>query len=74
MTDKEKLNEIIERQGISISELSRRSGTSRKRIYAILGGADANAQEIIGISGALLLSDAERDLIFLTKNVTDSDK
>ena len=67
MTDNERLKRIIDRQGIPISELSRRSGASRKRIYAILDGADATAQEIVGLSGALLMDDTERDQIFLAK-------
>ena len=74
MTDNERLKRVIDRQGISISELSRRSGASRKRVYAILDGADATAQEIVGLSGALLMDDTERDQIFLAKNVTNSDK
>ena len=74
MTNTVLLNRIIEKQGISISELSRRSGVSRKRLYAIKKeGVDATAQEIVGLAAALLLSDQERDLIFLTPNVTESD-
>lgn len=73
MTNTVLLNEIIEKQGISISELSRRSGVSRKRLYAIKKeGVDATAKEIVGLAAALLLSDQERDLIFLTQNVTES--
>lgn len=74
MTNTVLLNKIIEKQGISISELSRRSGVSRKRLYAIKKeGVDATAKEIVGLAAALLLSDQERDLIFLTQNVTESD-
>lgn len=74
MTNTVLLNKIIEKQGISISELSRRSGVSRKRLYAIKKeGVDATAKEIVGLAAALLLSDQERDLIFLTRNVTESD-
>jgi plasmid maintenance system antidote protein VapI len=73
MTNAELLSEIIDRQGITISELSRRSGVSRKRIYAIKNeGSDATASEIVGLASALLLSDEERDRIFLSKNVTVS--
>ena len=73
MTNAELLSEIIDRQGITISELSRRSGVSRKRIYTIKNdGSDATASEIVGLASALLLSDEERDRIFLSKNVTDS--
>ena len=76
MTNTVLLNKIIEKQGISISELSRRSGVSRKRLYAIKKegvDATATAKEIVGLAAALLLSDQERDLIFLTQNVTESD-
>lgn len=73
MTNAELLSEIIDRQGITISELSRRSGVSRKRIYVIKNeGSDATASEIVGLASALLLSDEERDQIFLSKNVTES--
>lgn len=67
MTNTVLLNKIIEQQGISISELSRRSGVSRKRLYAIKNeGVDATAREIVGLAAALLLSDQERDRIFFS--------
>lgn len=74
MTNTTLFTRAIDRLGISISELARRSNTSRARIYAIKSGADATASEIVGLSRALLLADEESAAIFLGKNVPESDK
>lgn len=73
MTNKELFSAKIEKQGIPIAELSRRSGVSRKRIYAIKEGADATASEISALSRALLLSEDEMVDIFLAGNVSKRD-
>lgn len=73
MTNKELFNAKIEKQGIPITELSRRSGISRKRIYAIKEGADATASEISALSRVLLLSEEEMIDIFLAGNVPAGD-
>lgn len=72
MTDGTLLRSIIEQSGVSIAFLARRLGCSRNRIYAILGGDDCTASEIVGLTSALHLKKADRDRVFLSKNVTVS--
>ena len=74
MTDGILLRSIIDQSGISISFLARRLGCSRNRIYAILDGDECAASEIVKLTAALHLKKSERDKIFLSGNVTDSNE
>jgi predicted transcriptional regulator len=57
----------IKEYGMSVSELSRRSGICRQTLYNRLNGkGEWKASEVIGISKALRLTKTERESIFLS--------
>lgn len=63
--NKKLLEKIMKKRGVSISELSKKSGILRLvLIVKIAGLVEFTAGEIVKISGALLLSDEEIRKIF----------
>lgn len=71
MTDTALLKKIIDASGITIVHIAGKMGCSRNRVYAILGGAECNAGEILKLSEILHLTKAQRDDIFLCKRVKE---
>lgn len=69
MTNTKLLTQEIEKSGVTITFLSTVLKCSRNRIYAIMKGAECTASEIVGLSGALHLTEDTRDKIFLAKDV-----
>ena len=69
MTDGKKLEEKIKESGVTITFIAERMGCSRNRVYAIIGGSECSASEIVILSEILHLSREERDDIFLIKKV-----
>lgn len=70
MTDAEMLKAVVEDSGITIVHIANKMDCSRNRVYAILGGAECTASEIIQLSEILHLTKAQRDAIFLRKSVS----
>lgn len=70
MTDGKALDMEIRESGISITHIALKLGCSRNRIYAIIGGAECTASEIVGLSEILHFNEEKRNDIFLRKNVT----
>ena len=68
MTDGKKLQEEIDESGLSIVFIARKMGKSRNRVYAILGGADCSASEIVSLTEILHLNRKTRDAIFFKSN------
>lgn len=65
--DSNALKKKIKEYGMSVSELSRRSGICRQTLYNRLDGkGEWKASEVIEISKALRLTKAERESIFLS--------
>lgn len=65
MVDLRKLDETIEKSGIKMTALSKKSGISRQTLYNRLNGiGEFTASEIVGITNALRLSAEEREDIF----------
>lgn len=69
MTNGEKLKEVIDESGVSITFLAGKLECSRNRIYAIINGADCTASEIANLSKLLHMTRKQRDDIFLSMNV-----
>lgn len=64
------LKSIIDDRGITIVKLAEKSGMDRATLYNRFNGkGEFTASEIVGITGALRLTDTERDSIFLLENV-----
>ena len=72
MTDAILLKGIIDDSGITISHIAEKMGCSRNRVYAIIGGAECTASEIVTLSDILHLTKSQRDSIFLHKKVSDT--
>lgn len=72
MTDAILLKGIIDDSGITISHIAEKMGCSRNRVYAIIGGSECTASEIVILSDILHLTKAQRDSIFLNKKVSDT--
>lgn len=74
MTNTELLKKVYTRAGVSITWLAEQMGCSRNRIYAIMDGTggEPTAREITCFAECLHMSREERDEIFLTEKVTDS--
>lgn len=72
MTDAILLKGIIDDSGITISHIAEKMGCSRNRVYAIIGGSECTASEIVTLSDILHLTKAQRDSIFLHKKVSDT--
>lgn len=68
MTDGERLQEVIDKSGVSIVFIAREMGKSRNRVYAILRGADCSASEIVSLTEILHLNRETRDAIFFKSN------
>ena len=65
MVNMELLKSTIEESGITMTALAKKAGIPRERIYARLNGVgEFSVTEAEGISSALKLNNAERDLIF----------
>lgn len=71
MTNGKLLQETIAQSGISITFIADKMGKSRNRVYAIMGGADCTASEIVSLTEILHLSREQRDNIFLETNVNE---
>lgn len=71
MTNGSALKDDIKQSGVSIVFLAEKLNCSRNRIYAIIGGADCSASEIVGLSQALHMTRERRDYVFLTESVND---
>ena len=70
MVDIGLLRDTIVDRGISIVKLSEKTGIDRATLYNRFNGkGEFTASEIVGITGALRLTDSERDNIFLLENV-----
>lgn len=66
MTDFDLLNKKIRERGLSMTELSRRTGILRATLYNRLAGVgEFTASEIVALTKCLELSFVERDQIFL---------
>lgn len=66
MTDFDLLNKKIRERGLSMTELSRRTGILRATLYNRLAGVgEFTASEIVALTKCLELSVVERDQIFL---------
>lgn len=64
------LKSTIDDRGMTIVKLAEKSGIDRATLYNRFNGkGEFTASEIVGISGALRLTDNERDSIFLLENV-----
>ena len=70
MTDTVQLKKAIDDSGIMITHIAKVMGCSRNRIYAILGGSECTASEIVQLSNILHLTKAQRDSIFLRRSVS----
>lgn len=70
MTDFELLNKKIRERGLSMTELSRRTGILRATLYNRLAGiGEFTASEIVALTKHLELSIEERDQIFLKEKL-----
>jgi len=70
MTDLELLLAKIKESGMTIVAICKKAGIDRATFYNRLNGiGEFTASEITGLSQTLHLTKAERDKIFLTKNV-----
>lgn len=72
MTNTEMLKKVIEDSGITIVFIAEKMGCSRGRVYAILNGCECTASEIVVLSEILHLTKKQRDLIFLSEKVNQS--
>lgn len=64
------LKSTIDDRGMTIVKLAEKSGIDRTTLYNRFNGkGEFTASEIVGISGALRLTENERDSIFLLENV-----
>lgn len=74
MTKRDKLKELIDDSGISVTHIAEEVGCSRGRIYAILNGTggECTASEIAGFARVLHMTKETRDYIFLLENVSES--
>ena len=70
MPNIELLKEKISDSGITMVALSRKSGIVRETLYNRLAGVgEFTASEIVGLSDALKLTKAEREVIFFDKGL-----
>jgi hypothetical protein len=68
MPNIELLKERISDSGITMVALSRKAGIVRETLYNRLSGVgEFTASEIVGLSDALKLTKAEREVIFFDK-------
>ena len=66
MTDMTLLKEKIDKSGMTMVAISRKSGILRETLYNRMNGiGEFTASEIVGLSSTLGLSNDERDQIFL---------
>ena len=64
------LKRTIEDRGMAIVKLAEKTGIDRATLYNRFNGkGEFTASEIVSITGALRLTDNERDSIFLLENV-----
>jgi AcrR family transcriptional regulator len=72
LTDLEKLKEVIDDSGMTMTAIAAKSGIERGTLYNRLGGkGEFTVSEIIGLSEVLRLTKAERDNIFFSKKLSD---
>ena len=65
MADIERLNEAIDKSGMTMTAVAIRSGIVRETLYNRINGiGEFKASEIQGLAKALKLSNKERDQIF----------
>lgn len=75
MPNIELLKDKISDSGITMVALSKKAGIVRETLYNRLAGiGEFTASEIVGLSGALKLSKAERELIFFDTSSTKLNK
>lgn len=64
------LKEIFQESGMSVQELSIRTGVLEKRVLDILAGdAEPNAPEIQALSTVLNMPDRKRRMVFFNRNL-----
>ena len=70
MTDIEMLKTAIADSGMTMVSISEKAGIKRETLYNRLKGiGEFTASEIVGLSDALHLKNADRNRIFFAKNV-----
>lgn len=75
MTNFELLESIMAQSGATIGAVSKAAGFTRETYHNRKNGiGEFTASEIVGITKALRLTNEERDAIFLTGNVTQSNE
>ncbi len=68
MVDMDLLKRTIEKSGMTVVAVAKKSGILRETLYNRLGGVgEFKASEITGLSNALNLTGAERDAIFFAQ-------
>ena len=70
MTDISALKSVIEDSGMTMVAIAKKAGMVRETLYNRLNGiGEFTASEIIGLSEALHLKNADRERIFFTRRV-----
>lgn len=70
MVNFEKLNDIVDASGMTVTSITKRAGMDRATYYNRLNGiGEFKASEIEGLTKALKLTNKQRDEIFFCKEV-----
>lgn len=70
MTNMELLESAISDSGMKMNAVAEKAGIARSTLYNRMNGiGEFTATEIVGLSKALHMTDAERDVIFLSSGL-----